>query len=752
MKSPVAEYLEEYPYTARGNGDVLLRKAKVRREDGTVEKVWERFDDASGDWKSGYKRAGIEPDLFWRERLEKVLAEPGDGFIGPSDDQFYVVDGEKDVMTAWARSRAALCSPHGMGHVDPEALALLSGRSVVIVPDQDGGEGDRQAAKARKRFEEAGCEVSYRYPRPGCKDLTDHFASGYGWDELLLEKPGPNAAGSWVERAVAKVRDGAGRNETGAWLIRQLRDLRMDKSEAEREVRRYQEAVELEGSEAYSWEEASEQFHRLFGAPPRDPPAAPGAMQSGAEKRSGPIYGWHNEGNGRRLVDAYSDRLRFVKPWKSWLVWDGRRWRRDDETDEVMQMMTDICRDMLKEAWAIEDKEARGKFLSFVNGSFSTPVRMNSVRSASWEREVSTRPEEFDQDPWMLNLRNGTLDLRTGELLAHDSGMNITKLAPVERVRGAKAPTWLAFTRRAFPNPDIRRWVRRIVGYCLTGKTSDKGYFQLLGETNTGKTVFIETVAKLLGPDYAQQMKSSELMSRKLDAGSNNDGLADLKGKRFASISEPAQGSRLDVASIKHITGGGRVRASRKYEHAFEFRPEAKIMIDTNHELIILDADDSIWERTNVVPFKVRIPKEEQDPDLALKLEAELPGILEWAIAGCLEWQKLGGLARPKEADEAEQEYRDDQDQLRDFVDEKLVFTGKRSDWVWANLLKRRYLDWCEDNKIRYPLSPQQFAIALRARGCERVVERHEDTGKTGRAWAGVLFASEQDRDGATKV
>jgi putative DNA primase/helicase len=224
-------------------------------------------------------------------------------------------------------------------------------------------------------------------------------------------------------------------------------------------------------------------------------------------------------------------------------------------------------------------------------------------------------------------------------------------------------------------------------------------------------------------------------MSRKLEAG-NNDGIADLKGKRFASISEPAQGARLDVAAIKHITGGGRVRASRKYEHAIEFQPEAKIFIDTNHELTITDTDDSIWYRTNVVPFKVQIPSDEQDPDLEMKLAAELSGILWWALAGCLEWQKIG-LAHPEEAREAEAEYREDQDPLRDFVDECCLLGPDQEEY--AKVLWEAYTQWCEDNKVRFILSNQAWSVALKSRGCERV--RKTIGGRKTRLWVGIGLA-----------
>jgi putative DNA primase/helicase len=468
----------------------------------------------------------------------------------------------------------------------------------------------------------------------------------------------------------------------------------------------------------------------VFGRAKRNAPGTPPGGESGASGGGGE-FPWSDLGNGRRLVQVHGERLRHVHAWKRWLFWDGSRWY-VSEGDEVIRLMNEVLEGMMVEVAAITNEEQRDRFRAFVVRSQGINARRNALASASNESEVVVGVDELDADPWLLNCRNGTLDLRTKELLAHDPRRNITKIIPVEWDPKAKCPTFGAFLKRAFPDPEMLKWVQRIIGYALTGSVREKGYFTLLGETDTGKTVLILVMTALLGPDYSQQLKPNELLVKKLEGG-NNDGLADLKGKRMAFLSEPAQGSRLDVAAIKHITGGGRIRASRKYEHAFEYQPEATIFIDTNHELIISDTDDSIWNRTNIIPFKVQIPKVEQDPDLAAKLELELPGILRWAVEGCLAWQEVG-LDPPEAARAAEKEYRDDQDPLRDFIVEKCELGPNSS--VWAKALQSAYADWCEENRIRYPLTPQQFGIALRARGCHKGSKTVE--GKKSRTWVGI--------------
>jgi putative DNA primase/helicase len=743
-KSAIVEILEEYPYGAK-DSDALLRKIKVRRADGTVEKVWQRFDEDKGDWINGYRykgggknrvETGLEPDWFTAEQLREAVARPSDGFLNPQAEHIYVLDGEKDVLRAWREGRAATCSPHGMGHFPKDLAGFLveSGRVLVVVPDQDGGEGDKQAAKAKARIEEAGGRVVLMYPRAGAKDLTDHFEQGGSWDTLTEEKPGPSASRSWVERYVARAKADGHRNEVGFDLACQLRDLGMSRDAVVDAMTEYQEAVEHDGDPPYEHSEMVDTVNSVFGRAKRNAPGTPPGGEKGAVHVGGE-FPWSDLGNGRRLVQAHGERLRYVHAWKRWLVWDGTRWI-ISEGDEVIRLMNDVLEGMALEAAGITDEERREQFRKFVTRSQGINARRNALASASVEEGVPVLLDELDADPWLLNVRNGTLDLRTGELLAHDPKRLITKLAPVEWDPKAKCPTFGAFIKRAFADDEeMLAWLNQIVGYSLTGSVQEKAYFTLLGQTDAGKTVFVKTMQRLLGSDYAQQLESSELMMRRLGGGGHNEGIADLKGKRFASISEPATGAKLDVAAIKHITGGGRVRASRKHEHAFEFQPEAKIFIDTNHDVGISDTDDSIWNRTTVVEFNVQIPLEEQDQDLETKLAMELAGILRWAVAGCLAWQRAGKLSKPAKAVEAEARYREDQDPLGDFFDECCVFGPDREEY--GKTLRTRYVDWCEENKIRFILSDQAWHAALKARGCVRIRRRIVD-GKQTKVWTGV--------------
>lgn len=320
--------------------------------------------------------------------------------------------------------------------------------------------------------------------------------------------------------------------------------------------------------------------------------------------------------------------------------------------------------------------------------------------------------DELDRDPWLLNVKNGTLDLRTGELREHRREDLITKLAPVEYDPDADSPTWEAFLETVVPNEDTRRFLQRAVGYSLTGVVGEKVLPCLLGRGDTGKTTFIEAVMDLLGDDYAAPAAPDLLLSKR--GSSHPTELADLLGKHFVPTVEVEEGRRLAESLVKQLTGGDRIKARYMREDFFEFRPTHKVWLAANHAPIIRGGDDAIWNRVKKVSFDVVIPKERQDRRLREKLRAEASGILAWAVRGCLEWQR-DGLGEPGEVAAATAEYREDMDTFAEFLAEKCVLEAE--EWISAARLRRAYADWCRDTGER-PLSWEVVTGRLRERGC----------------------------------
>ena len=228
-----------------------------------------------------------------------------------------------------------------------------------------------------------------------------------------------------------------------------------------------------------------------------------------------PSFAAHNLtdlGNTRRLVDQHGPHLRYCYNWGRWLVWDGRRWE-IDECGEIMRRAKDTVRSIYAEASQLADDDQRKETARWAMRSESEAKIRSMVSLAESEPGIPIRPEDLDTDPWMLNVRNGTVDLRTGQILPHDPGRLITKLCPVEYDPSATCPTWLAFLDRIMDhNQDLLDFMQRAIGYSLTAITSEQVLFFLYGIGANGKSTLLNAIREMMGEDYAQHTPTETLL------------------------------------------------------------------------------------------------------------------------------------------------------------------------------------------------------------------------------------------------
>ncbi|MEQ1893434.1 MAG: phage/plasmid primase, P4 family, partial [Planctomycetota bacterium] len=423
------------------------------------------------------------------------------------------------------------------------------------------------------------------------------------------------------------------------------------------------------------------------------------ARSAATEARAGRMC--TDTGNAERFVRMCGELIRYCHVWKSFLCWDKRRWRLDDR-GMPMRYSKQVVRSIYDEARDCQDPDEKQRLASWAVSSEKIDRRKALVELAKSEKEIVVAPDDLDPDSMLLNCSNGTLDLRTLQLRPHSKSDLITKICPVAYEPEAKAPTWEAFLERVLPDQAIRDFVQRAVGWSLTDNISEQVLFFLFGAGANGKSVFLSTILRVLGIDYAIQAAPDLVLSKR--QSSHPTDVADLFGKRFVSTVEVGAERAFDEVLIKQLTGGDRIRARRMREDFWEFSPTHHLWIAGNHKPLIRGTEQAIWRRILVVPFTVTIPQAERDKKLAHRLEQELPGILAWMVRGCRAWQKRG-IDAPSEVLLATEEYRTEMNNVGRFVDECCVrISGARTR---AGTLFHSFARWCEG--VAEPLRTQTF-------------------------------------------
>jgi putative DNA primase/helicase len=431
-------------------------------------------------------------------------------------------------------------------------------------------------------------------------------------------------------------------------------------------------------------------------------------------------------GVAERVCREHEGELFFVPERGEWFKWDGRRWV-EDATKQIWEFAIKTIRNIAKEA---ETKLAtcNAKMLEILEMRASAKrtealevfdpkvvdAAQMAMKALAFSRSMETKAKisavveltealptlikryaQLDADPWLFNVSNGTLDLRTGELRQHRREDYLTKISEVVYDRGARAPRFDAFLREVIPDAELRGYVQRAHGYTLTGLTTEQCMFICDGTGANGKSVLAKLRRAYMG-EYQRTTPSNTFLERRGD-GPRND-LAALVGARLAAVSETPKGKALDETLIKAVTSGDMLSARFLHKEYFEFPPHFKIWMDTNHLPNIGGEDDGIWRRVRVVPFQVTIEEAKQNKKLDQELiDSELPGILRWAVEGCLSWRRQG-LGQPALMSDEMSEYREESDPLSEWLDVACNPTGTcTSKEIWES-----YTSHC----VRHNLTP----------------------------------------------
>jgi putative DNA primase/helicase len=429
-------------------------------------------------------------------------------------------------------------------------------------------------------------------------------------------------------------------------------------------------------------------------------------------------------GNAKRLVAAHGKQLRYIPPWKKWLLWDGMRWARD-VTMQHARHAKEIARGITEQARGMPDGEAKKAMLNAARRAESAPGIRGMLELAGTELGVVLDPVELDADPDVLNTQTGVLDLETGVLWPHQESRNLTKVTAAGYDQHAEAPEFHRFLERIQPDPEMRAFLARLLGHALSGRVHEHVLPIFHGVGANGKSTLVEVCRKVLG-DYAASVDPGLLIDR---GEQHPTGVADLFGLRLALTHESDQGRRLAEGTIKRLTGGDAITARRMREDFWTFDPTHSLIMVTNHAPVVTGNDEGIWRRLRIVPFSVVIPTEERDSELPERIYKERDGILRWLYEGYQAY-RVHGLDEPESVTKATNDYRDGSDMIGLFISEK-CHIGNAMFQVKSSSLFDAWSAWCTSENIPAGTN-KAFSTAIESRGFDKKPK------STGNWWQGI--------------
>lgn len=449
--------------------------------------------------------------------------------------------------------------------------------------------------------------------------------------------------------------------------------------------------------------------------------------------------------NGRRFAEKFRGIFLFSHATSTWYLWDGQRWKPCDTGEAIAaaKAIADECISetltRLKDEGTESAKRSHTQALA-VHRSIQKLEAM--LKAASSEPGMSiAHPGLFDADPWKLNVRNGVLDLKTGELLPARPEMRGSRLAGVAYDRLAECPMWIDFVHAIMhSDSEMVGFLQRVCGYALTGFVDEEKLFFFYGTGANGKSVFANILLAAFD-EYGVTVRAALLARDPKGSGSDAEReKARLPGARIALMNETGQADIWDDQRTKELVSRENISARQLYAESFEFTPTHKLIIRGNHQPGAMDGSDGFWRRIVLIGFTRQFGEAERIPDLDRQIiERELPGVLAWMVDGCLEWRK-NGLQVPAKVTAAVNAYRKDTDLMGEWIASECTRTPE-AEGVSSELFSD-YVDFLKDANVKAP-SRNVFGRQLVQRG----FRKRESNGKV--FYSGLAVRNPFDSEGA---
>ncbi len=428
------------------------------------------------------------------------------------------------------------------------------------------------------------------------------------------------------------------------------------------------------------------------------------------------VYKYNRDQSGCTdfVCNMFEKHLVYIPNGKYFMRWNGVRWKPD--TPNFVFRLVELSMNALRDSILKQESPSKAD-IAYAHACCDLKT-INAVFELLKVRVALNIPEDerFDTHPELLNVLNGTVNLRTGKLHEHRCKDYITQIIPINYNPHASRKNFKAFLASIFQgDQSLIDYVQTLLGYGITGETKEQNMHILYGNGSNGKSTLLEAVEYVVG-EYMKNTPVATFIKSVTFAGAATPELVDLKKARIVSCNEWPENERLNESRIKTLVGSGSISVRALYGTQFSYKPIFKIFLDTNHYPRVSGADYGIWRRLRVVPFYAQFKEKDIDPDIKQKLFKEAEGILSWLVEGAVRYYR-DGLDEPKVIRKATKDFKREEDIIGSFIEDSIEKSPGNS--IQSSRLYEMYLTYCKMYS-QVPQTETVFGCRMRQEGYER--------------------------------
>jgi putative DNA primase/helicase len=397
------------------------------------------------------------------------------------------------------------------------------------------------------------------------------------------------------------------------------------------------------------------------------------------------------------LIENHGENLRYCPESKTFFVFDQVRWHPATDNVRVRSMLKDTIEKYLDEHMPRCPEEVQQiKLQRFVNRCSKGNAAKRILANVELFQEIHLPKEQFDRNPQLLAVPNGTIDLTTGELRDSDRNDHISRMCRTPYVPEQDCPQFNQFVSDISDgSEELATHILMILAYCLTGLSTEQKVYLFYGSGANGKSVLLEIIRETIGFELVVHADSKTLVK---NGRTIREDIARFEGARLATCSEIGIQDTLDEPLIKGLSGGDQIVSRKLRQNSREFQNSAKIIIATNILPNIEATDHGIERRLEVIPFTQTFTGDEMDKDMMAKLLKEKEGILALLVDHAKTYFEKGGMIPPKEVVEATDNYIKSGNSVKCFLKECVEDIRDGGSELTLQGMYQAYVDYCPQN------------------------------------------------------